>query len=481
MGTQAGSISPGALPVIQLSAIPDRVFYSVGYAVFALPLILFYTFFIPPFQVPDESSHFARAYQLTQGEFFPTKQPDPDAPGEYTVGGTVDRGIFLAAEQLTYMQFNYARKFSLQKAVKVEGYKWQQGELQDTRNVSVYAPTFYLVPALGSRLGQYFDMSIVQSLKLSRLLSGLFAVILICIAMLTLRKGHGIFFVILLMPMTLAQLASSSQDASCFAVAALSVAVLSQLNPELSEGKRRMFLLFTVALLVSLASSRPPYLALSLFYLHFAYIYRGQTFFVVECCLAFIAALLATVLWSLYVALYVSVPFGLEGVNSSLQALFVLQSPLEWLGILAESWRQRWDLYLYSFIGIVGHLDTQFPNTYLSLTGVTLFIAFFMSFLSEKGAIFLGIWKQALVPCAIVLVTIVGIFLVLYISWSPLYHPIVEGVQGRYFIPATLFVALGAANHPLSGLGQVVYRCIILAFATGTLIISPFVVMARYY
>ena len=83
------------------SAIPDRIFYCISYAVFAVPLMLFYAFFIPPFQVPDESSHFARAYQLTQGEFFPTKQPDPDAPGEYTVGGTTDPGIYLAAGKLT--------------------------------------------------------------------------------------------------------------------------------------------------------------------------------------------------------------------------------------------------------------------------------------------------------------------------------------------------------------------------------------------
>jgi uncharacterized membrane protein len=467
--------------VIQFSAIPDRIFYCVSYAVFALPLILFYTFFIPPFQVPDESSHFARAYQLTQGEFFPTKQPDPGAPGGYTVGGTVDLGIFLAAEQLIYLQFNAAKKFSMNKAVKVERYKWQHGERADTRNVSVYAPTFYLVPAVGILVGQHFDMSIVQSLKLSRLLSGLFAVLLICIAMLKLRKGHGIFFVILLMPMTLAQLASSSQDATCLAVAALCVALLSQLNPEMPQRKRRMYLFFTVALLISLASSRPPYLALSLFYLHLAFVFRGQAFFVVECCLAFIATLLVTVLWSLYVALYVSVPFGLEGANYAQQALFVLQSPLDWLEVLAKTWQLRWNIMYKSYIGVIGHLDTAFPSRYYHLTVLTLCLAFLMSFLSEQGAFFRSIREQALVPGAIVLATIVGIFLVLYISWSPLYHPFIEGVQGRYFIPATLFVALGAANNALNGRTQVVYRCIMLAFATGTLLITPYVVMVRYY
>jgi uncharacterized membrane protein len=89
--------------------------------------------------------------------------------------------------------------------------------------------------------------------------------------------------------------------------------------------------------------------------------------------------------------------------------------------------------------------------------------------------------EQALVPCLIVLATIVGIFLVLYISWSPLRHPIIEGPQGRYFIPAVLFLALGASATALTGINQIAYRCVMLAFAAYTLVITPYVVMARYY
>lgn len=90
--------------------MPDRVFYGVSYTVFALPLILFYVFFIPPFQVPDESSHFARAYQVAKGEFFPTRQAVPTKPDEYFLGGTVDPGIFNAARYYAYLSFHSDRK-----------------------------------------------------------------------------------------------------------------------------------------------------------------------------------------------------------------------------------------------------------------------------------------------------------------------------------------------------------------------------------
>lgn len=67
-------------------------------------MVVFYACFIPPFQVPDEPSHFARAYQLTHGEFFPTKQEVFNKLGRYTVGGTVDPGIFVAARYYLYLQ-----------------------------------------------------------------------------------------------------------------------------------------------------------------------------------------------------------------------------------------------------------------------------------------------------------------------------------------------------------------------------------------
>jgi uncharacterized membrane protein len=467
--------------MIQFFKSSDRVFYCVSYAVFALPLILFYTYFIPAFQVPDESSHFARAYQLAQGEFFPTKQADPSVPGKFTVGGTTDPGIFLAAQKLNYMQFNAAVKLTPEKAAEANAFRWREGEMRDTRNVSVYAPTFYTVPALGVVLGQYFDLSIVESLTLSRLLSGLFAVCLVCISMLILRQGFGFFFVLMLMPMTLAQMASSSQDATCFAAAALCAALFSRLSPELAQRKRRLYFVFSGLLLMTIASARPPYAALALFYLYFAYTFRRQTYFVIECCIAFIAVCLVTVLWALYVTLYVSVPFGLDGANYAQQTLFVLQSPFEWMGVLANSWQQHWDFYLSSFIGIVGHFDTGFPGSYYFFTGLTLCLAFLMSYVSEKIAIFSEMRKRALVPCFIVLATTVAIFLVLYISWSPVRNPIVEGVQGRYFIPAVLFVTLGAANKALTGFSQIVYRCMMLVFAGCTLVITPYVVLTRYY
>ena len=114
--------------MIQFFKLPDRVFYCVSYIVFALPLVVFYAYCMPAFQVPDESSHFARAYQLTHGEFFPTKRQVPDKPGEYTVGGTVDPGIFTAAGHYIYLQGGNNVKVMSEKTALANSVKWQGGE-----------------------------------------------------------------------------------------------------------------------------------------------------------------------------------------------------------------------------------------------------------------------------------------------------------------------------------------------------------------
>ncbi|BBC81624.1 DUF2142 domain-containing protein [Acetobacter orientalis] len=42
----------------------------------------------------------------------------------------------------------------------------------------------------------------------------------------------------------------------------------------------------------------------------------------------------------------------------------------------------------------------------------------------------------------LILSTIFGIFTSLYLTWTPVGRPVIEGVQGRYFLPVVMLVAL---------------------------------------
>jgi uncharacterized membrane protein len=81
----------------------------------------------------------------------------------------------------------------------------------------------------------------------------------------------------------------------------------------------------------------------------------------------------------------------------------------------------------------------------------------------------------------VLLFTIVGLFLVLNISWTPVGSLTIHGVQGRYFIPVAFFLSLIAGFTDKPNLGVKFQRGILSTFAVATFLVIPFAVMNRYY
>ena len=467
--------------MIKLLKSPDRIFYTVSYIIFSLPLIIFLVFKFPAFQVPDEVRHFARAYQVTDGDFFSTKQPNPNKPGQYIVGGLVDPGIYAADAYYSHMQHKREVTIDRVKTDRADKIKWTSGRYYHTPAVSIYPSIHYLIPALGIMLGETLDLGIVSTLKLSRLMNAMFTLLVIGIALFYLKKGHGVIFILLLMPMTISQIASTSQDATCFAAAALCVAMLSQLDFDLPKNKRRMLLLASSLLLVVIGVAKPPWIGMSLFFLYYAFKFRTEKSYLLECSFAFLGSFFAVLVWVLYLAKFVSVPFGVDGIDYREQVLFILQSPFEWLKIFVNSWQQRGFYWSTIFMANLGHLDTPFPYPYYGLTALTLLFSLAWGYLAEKKACLTSMLKNLLGPLIIILVTVVGLGAVIYIMWTPLHHPRLEGIHGRYLIPVALFIALGASIKPLRPRSEIIYRSMLLIFALSTLIVTPYVVLNRFY
>src|SRR4051812_22863674 len=67
----------------------DSTKAPVWYVIVTLPLVLFLVFATPPMQVPDETNHFLRAVQLSQGEVFGEKLARNDAGGRVDIGAAI--------------------------------------------------------------------------------------------------------------------------------------------------------------------------------------------------------------------------------------------------------------------------------------------------------------------------------------------------------------------------------------------------------
>jgi len=197
---------------------PDRAFAVIA-LVFGNALVLI----IPPFQVADDSFHFLRAYQITDGVLVP-RQPDARgvAMGEFPVS------LYQVWLPFSHMGFNPSTKASLQDIrdalrIPLNPSRRMQIALPST---AYYSPACYLPQCLGIIVGRALGMGPLAMMYLGREANLLAWTLL---GYLSLRSAPGIarpLFLLLLMPMSMYLAATVSADVSTNAFAVLFTATV---------------------------------------------------------------------------------------------------------------------------------------------------------------------------------------------------------------------------------------------------------------
>lgn len=113
--------------------------------------------------------------------------------------------------------------------------------------------------------------------------------------------------------------------------------------------------------------------------------------------------------------------------------------------------KARGGSWVMSFWGCLGWLDVHIPK-YLSIPGILiLFLSGLQESFTYEG--WAGRRWKNLLPLVGSAIIVAGIALTMYIEHTTLFHPvgnpIIEGIQGRYFIPLFLPVILGLSNRCL--------------------------------
>ena len=123
--------------------------------------------------------------------------------------------------------------------------------------------------------------------------------------------------------------------------------------------------------------------------------------------------------------------------NSSLQLEYILSNPLKFIATIINTL----DTYMFNYLGtMVGSLlgplniSTSMPIVICSLGILTSLVIY------NKKKFFLN-RKEQLFVLFIVFSTILLIFTSLYLQWTSVGNSLVEGIQGRYFLPLLLAVS----------------------------------------
>ena len=448
------------------------------YLVLALAAAAVLIWATPPFMMADEQTHLMRANTLTFGPAGLHLAQRPD--GAHMVG-QFHQSVVDAAAPFNHVRFRaeekaHAADFAAAAAPRLDA---RRGEHYVGEALN---PAFYLPSAFAVAWGRHYGWTVLDTLYLARVLDALATVALGALALSLAGRARIAIFAVLLLPMSTALMSAVSQDGPLLGTAALAAALLSRAIAQGRPLKRWEALAYAAAIaLVALA--KPPYAAFALLlWLAPAQDRRAAR-------LASLAAVLLPLAWALGLEAAHFAPPDPPGLASDpvRQAEALLAAPARLVPLVQETFRLYGEHYADQAIGVLGWLDTALPLSFYPAAWTMLGIALALTLgrLAPKTSGWAAV--QALV-IPLGLICAAGVFLALYLSWSAVGGPVIDGVQGRYLLPIALMLplALEGPGQPwdagparrLIGWAAHLYVC---AFPLASLAVLGWTLAQRFY
>jgi uncharacterized membrane protein len=405
----------------------------------------------PPFQAADENVHFLRAWHVLEGRWLGRR-----------VGNNAGDDLPLAIAQAFTPEFERLR-FKPEEKLSWEQFReqWRASPTlgrSDATEPRVfvnfhgavrYSPVVYAPQALGLAVARRLEVSVLGALYIGRLANllattGCFGLALWLLA--GRSDAAWIISVFMLLPIAVFQASSLSADAPTLAMSALVFALYLRLR----RGFSWALFAAAVALSAVMALGKPVY---GLVCLIFAFAVRAPWKLRCYALLALLAVILGlAALWSrLSADLFVETLVA--NVDPRGQALYVLGQPLRVLPLLRDTLWVSGHRLAIELVGNLGWLDTLLPFPLIHASWLVVGVALVIG--AGDPAEAKRVSFANLGAAALLLLLLSAVLGAMYLFWSPVGARIVEGLQGRYFLP---FYWLGWLSMPHLAVGEGVVR-----------------------
>ena len=414
----------------------------------------FLSFFIPPFQSPDEFEHVTRAYLFGKGVIV------LEAPKDEVSGGFIDSGLARYMDVFRPLPFNPDRKISESELDASKQIEWTgTTEFKRAPGMAFYFPAIYSIHTLGLLIGEHLNLSVDATYKFTRILL-LLAICGILYFSFQLYQPPYLVMALLVIPMSLFQLSSASLDGIATAISIFIISAFLYIAKNREQSAAWLFCALLIAWFL-VASSRIQQFSLILLVASCGYFMRKPRYFFLT-----LLAALVVIIWQI-IAVSTSVDGRVKlGAPTSVIVSWYLNNPLDFVVVLKTtlSSSETWRSYLSSFFGMLGWLDTPFVGKeYIYLLGLTALIALcsmtFRNLLMHLEA------RLLLVICAVG--SILLIYFALLVTWTP--HPavVVHGVVGRYFLIPVLVLSYAFADETVTASSKKQLCALILLICLG--------------
>ena len=452
--------------------------------IIALIFGLIFLFITPPFQAEAEYQHFYRSFQISKGEIIAKKQItdcyghqfETSLPTTLCVGGMLPKSVVKTAKKTAQLQLEYhpERKQKISNILAQLNIPLNPQNRVFIRfpNSAIYSPISYLPQAIGITLGRLFNFPPVLLLYFGRITNLIIWIICIYFAIKITPLGKTWLFLLALMPMSLFQAASLSADAITNGLSFLLISLILNLalNPEKTIQKNDIFLLTTISILLSLSKLGSYFPLLFLFLLiPIKKFPTAKKYWLTIITILLLNTGLILLWYSLVKDLNVSsLNLRVANVSTTGQLAYILNHPLQYLQINFRTFFTYGKEYLEQFIGRLGWIDTALPKPHLLTYGILLIAT---ATNSSRPNIRITLTQKILL-IIILISNSIFIATMLYLSWMPVGAQIIQGIQGRYFIPlAPLFlllfynqkIKLNFNNYPTLLSSYVIFSCTLTA------------------
>ncbi len=426
---------------------------------------LLFALLVPPFQSPDEPNHFLRAWQVSEGTFFPEKVDNRLGgvlPGSLTQ--VCDSFLFLKNAPDARLHFRTLRN-TLSIPLEAE-----KRRFADFANTAIYAPTAYIPQAAAIAVFRPLGATPLQLLYVARIANLLVWMLLVAAALRLMPFMRSILAAMALLPATLCIAATANAEVLTNGLCWFLIAAFLA-KPSAT--------LFTEKLLPAVLVSAHKLIALPLLLLGcFSKMDRRAA---TALC---VAGLLAALFWG-RLAQQWFIPYDAyhpdfrdaqtlnSGVDPARQMAFVLEKPVFFIKICGESLFRALPSMAAHFVGKFGWEKNYLPSGWILLLWAMLAIVVFSenNLLSNRQRFGMGG----------IVVLYVGAFAVtMYALWHGVGAGQLGNWQARYFLPVAPLAALCLANGFLAK-----WKSKIDLFALGVLILGnaamAFAVWQRYW
>lgn len=454
-------------------------------AVFTLFFGLILVFAIPPFQVPDEQAHFFRIYQLSEFRLLPDELGTAGLP--YTsLPKSLERTVVYLIDNIP---FNYKIKFNPEKIWPALSFPLEPDNetLLMLGSISTYSPAAYLAALPAFWIGRLLEQPPVVMLYLGRIFNLLAYTWLLASALRLFPAFRNILLLTALSPMALFLAASLSADSLTNGLAFLFTALVLRAAYLNNTPVRARFLGVLIGLGVLLSLSKYIYgVFILLFFLIPASKFSSKKRYLAAFALMFLIAFGSVLGWIAYTQEFSHLPNPALNAqmtyeeNMSIKTEFIRSHPLDYLKLNFRTLdRMALGYYVKTSIGVLGWLDTPFPRWYYEL--FALFFLVTAAFSSLAAPFQVSLKDRAMALLSICSVTF-SLLLIEYLLWTDPHNQIIEGIQGRYFIPAILpGCVLVYLNFEWKNKIVRVWDRLVPPFLVFSQTLSLYLLWARYY